>query len=398
MPALERLPPERNDALKWPLPMRTGQRRPTREGERSMLRAYRVASGWLTGRAHTVKGFRIALDPTAAVVPTGCACCGAPASLTLSERRRSDAKTLIVPYCESCHDHASTVATRTLALSLAALLLGLSTAVAVPLLWDWVTLPAYVAAVLLAAGLPAALGQVVRSGPGAKPHAPGKAVWWEGDGVLAGTNMAWARELATANRARVDSACVRERLWSPWMLSAAVVGLVAAPFWLSYQHASVRVLNLTDLPLRLSADGRQLALVEPSSAESPAAGVDVRVPAGRRILEVSTRAGHLVRRTSVFIQAGRQHLYAPASPAYCFWLETTTYDSDNPSQPQMEPLVGDDRFWVLPTQLDTWLAPNPPAASLGVRSTGGVLVALRQGRCEDAPSSTRLPSVGPKLE
>ena len=89
-------------------------------------------------------------------------------------------------------------------------------------------------------------------------------------------------------------------------------------------------------------------------------------------------------------------MYAPASPSYCFWLETTDYAKPVPSQ--VEPLVGDDRFWVLAADLDTWFAPNPPAASLGVRSTGGVLVALRQGRCVDAPARGALPRAGPERE
>jgi hypothetical protein len=350
----------------------------------------------LTGRAAAVEAFRVVLDPSGAVVPTRCACCGASASLSRAERRRNDAKMLIVPYCGVCHDHASAIETRVLALSLSALLLTLSTALALPLLWDWVTAPVYTLCVVIAAGLPAALGPLVGTGPGTRPHAPGRAVWWTHGGALACTNKAWATELADANGAPIETTYVRERLWSPWMLSATVVGAVAAPFWLSYQRPELRVLNLTDSRLVFSAEGHPLALVEPSSAESPGAGVDVRIPAGRRTLEVRTQDGRLVQRTSAFIQAGRQHLFAPASPTYCFWLETTDYAK--PAPPQIERLVGEDRFWLLPTDLDTWFAANPPAASLGVRSTGGVLVALRQSRCADAPAHDAPPNVDPRRE
>jgi hypothetical protein len=301
-----------------------------------------------------------------------------------------------VPYCGACHEHASAAPTRALALSLAALLCAISAAVALPLLWDWVTAPVYVLSVVVAAGLPAALSPWIRTGPGTYPHAHGRAVWWTRDGALTCTNKAWATELADANRAPVEAVCVRERLWSPWMLSAPVVGAVAAPFWLSYQHADLRVLNLTESRLVLGSEGHRLAVIDPSSAESPAAGVDVRIPAGRRTLEVRTQEGRLVQRTSAFVQAGRQHLYAPASPAYCFWLETTDYARPVPTR--VEPLIGRDRFWVLPTDLDTWFAPNPPAASLGVRSTGGVLVALRQGRCQDAPAESAARRTDPERE
>jgi hypothetical protein len=331
------------------------------------------------------------VDPSGAVVPTQCACCGAAASVSRAERRRHDGKTLIVPYCGACHEHASAAETRVLALSLAALLLAVGTAVALPLVWDWVTAPVYVLCVMLAAGLPAALGPLLPAGPGIHPHAPGRAVWWSRGRALTCTNETWATALADANRVPIESARVRERLWSPWMLSATVVAAVGAPFWLSFQRADLRVLNLTDSRLLFEAAGRPLALVEPSSAESPAAGVDVRIPAGRRTLEVFAQDGRLVQRTSVFVQAGRQHLYAPASPTFCFWLETTDYA--RPGPPQIERLIAEDRFWVLPTDVDTWFAPNPPAASLGVRSTGGVLVALRQGRCTDAPVSNSISSL-----
>jgi len=35
--------------------------------------------------------------------------------------------------------------------------------------------------------------------------------------------------------------------------------------------------------------------------------------------------------------------------------------------------------------IDTWFSPNPAAQSADVRSTGGVLTALRQAPCSAAP-------------
>lgn len=52
------------------------------------------------------------------------------------------------------------------------------------------------------------------------------------------------------------------------------------------------------------------------------------------------------------------------------------------------PLAGADGFWVLPRRVDTWFAPNPPATGPDQRSSGGILVALRQSPCARAPRGT----------
>ena len=118
-----------------------------------------------------------------------------------------------------------------------------------------------------------------------------------------------------------------------------------------------------------------------ATTESASAGVDVTIPAGWRDLEARSIRGERLATARVRIQAGRQHLFAPGSPGYCFWLESTTYGR-RVGATRIEPLEGHGRFWTLPQGVDTWFVPNPPAASADAVSTGGVLTALRQGHAE----------------
>jgi hypothetical protein len=126
--------------------------------------------------------------------------------------------------------------------------------------------------------------------------------------------------------------------------------------------------------------------VEPTSAESPRAGVEMRVPSGQREFSVEDPAGRRVSQSLVKVVAARDHLYAPASREYCFWLETSGYGRNAPDV-SIVPLVGQLRFWVLPGSVDTWFSENPKVSPGDGRSSGGVLTALRQASCADAPDS-----------
>jgi hypothetical protein len=303
--------------------------------------------------------------------------------------------TLIIPYCMECHRHAAARGTRLLALGLASGLLSLTAMVTLPLAVEWISYAFYLPAIALTAALPIALGACLAPGPGKLPHTPGRAAWWQKDGTLACTRAAWAARVAKLNGGSVQAASLQERLWSPWSVAVPIAALVASPFVLDYLRPEVRVLNLTEQRLELRADGQSLGFVEPSSTESASAGVDVRIPAGWRGLEARTLDGKRIGKTRVWVQAGRQHLYAPGSGDYCFWLESTSYGRQV-GKTRLEPLEGKGRFWTLPRSVDTWFAPNPPAASADALSTGGVLVALRQGRCADAPLPT--PSGGGSVD
>ena len=138
-------------------------------------------------------------------------------------------------------------------------------------------------------------------------------------------------------------------------------------------------------PTELFVDGHRVARVEPSSGESPLAGLELRLPAGERSLVSVDAEGKPVASARISLQAGRRHLYAPGSADICFWLETTSYGREQ-KRPDKVPLQGEVRFWVLPEEVNDWFMPSPPAPE-GARATGGSTTVLRQAPCEDAPDS-----------
>lgn len=331
------------------------------------------------------------IEPVGLAVPGTCACCGASASSSRVETRPGDGKTLIVPYCDGCQRHASAGTTRSLSAGLASLVCGVTFCLALPLVWESVAIAVYVGMVVAAALLPIALLVVAQRRPHAGHTATGRAVWWTDRGELACTSARWAGELARSSGARSRLERSRERVVSAWVLGGPIVLLIAAPLVHRFHNPAVRVLNLTDSRVSLTVDGRLVAIVEPTSAESPAAGVDVRVPSGRRSLRASSADGRVVDAVEVDVQSGAQHLYAPASDGHCFWLERTVYGRNRPEGSAREVLGGSVRFWRLPRTLDSLFAPNPEPAAADRRSTGGELIALRQARCNEAPSDVRDP-------
>jgi hypothetical protein len=137
--------------------------------------------------------------------------------------------------------------------------------------------------------------------------------------------------------------------------------------------------------VEVSVDGRLAIFLEPTSGESPAAGVELRVPSGTRELVVRSAAdGRLLSRQTARFEGGREHLFAPGSDGYCFWLESTGYGRARTERALRQPLEGEEKFWILPRGVDTWFAPNPPAGEQSVRASGGVLTALRQAPCAEA--------------
>jgi hypothetical protein len=168
------------------------------------------------------------------------------------------------------------------------------------------------------------------------------------------------------------------------LLAVVVVALVA-PLSYSFHHPSVRVLELGPFATELFVDGNDVGRVEPSSGESPLAGLELRLPAGERTLQSLDAEGRPIARARVSLSAGKRHLYAPGSTDICFWLETTSYGREQ-KRPDRVLLSGEDRFWVLPEEVNGWFMPSPPAPE-GARATGGSTTVLRQARCEDAPDS-----------
>ena len=329
-------------------------------------------------------GAVLELDPQGAVLPETCACCGdlAPASRLES---RATGESLIVPYCTACLRHAQATRTRALAVTLASTLLALCFAAGLPLAFPWLSSAPLVAITVLGSLLPLVFAQVIPRSHRAPHSSWGRAVWWTAQGQIACSNPSWGEQFAALNGTTAKRASQREPRISPWMITGPVLAVLSAPFLHWLHHPLVRVINLTEVDLIVLADGHVLAELWPSSAESPQAGVEVRVPAGRRLLEAKDRRGRLVSQDNVVIHSGRHHLYAPGPHPYCFWIETVGYGRGAPEEPAIEPLPEGRGFWVLPPGIDTWFRPNPHAAE-DRRASGGQLSALRQGRCSEVPT------------
>ncbi|HEX6272717.1 MAG TPA: hypothetical protein VFZ53_06755, partial [Polyangiaceae bacterium] len=84
----------------------------------------------------------------------------------------------------------------------------------------------------------------------------------------------------------------------------------------------------------------------------------------------------------VTVAAGREHLFAPASEGFCFWLESTGYGRSGERRAEREPLEGPPHFWALPNELGGWFAAAPEAAVAETRWTGGTVTVLRQAPCD----------------
>lgn len=329
----------------------------------------------------------VELPSSGVILPPACACCGAEAASS-SREARADGMVLIVPYCGECLRHVSAEATRSLAVTLSSGLLSVTVAATLPLLWEAAPAFSY-GAIVLGAALAPLLGGLLRPRRADPGHtAFGRAARWLTDGRLACTSAAWGAELAALSGGVARPWRRRERRLSFWSLLGPLIGLALVPLFYGLYHPAVRVLNLSDVKLHVTVDGRHLAVVEPTSTESPSAGVEVRVPAGRRLFEARDSQGRRVEARERVVESGKKHLYAPGSTGYCFWLESTGYGQHGGRRSEVEPLDGEAGFWALGGKIDTWFAPNP-VPSGDARSTGGVLRALRQAPCRAAPEGVR---------
>jgi hypothetical protein len=322
----------------------------------------------------------ILLDDARAPAPDSCACCGALAARAISVGDGAG-RYLLVGYCDDCAAHVSRTATRRWSALCAGALLGGSLAAGLPvaLPWSpWVTnaLFAIVGALLV----PFAARALER--PRAGHSAAGPAVFFRAPGELICRRPAWAEDFA--RRLGVESRVTPAR--SRWLvapLAIAALAAVAALILHRFHHPTLRILNLGEATLELFVDGRALGRVLPSSAESPSAGLELRLPAGRRVLEVRKLDGHLVDRVSARVFSGSSHLYAPASPDTCFWLEARGYGRDAGPE-TITRLEGEERFWTISNQVRGWFSPNPPSDA-DARATGGTSIVLRQAPCAEAP-------------
>ncbi len=324
----------------------------------------------------------VALEAVGAVTPALCACCGGSPSTSRREVRNADA--LIVPYCGPCLRHVSARTTRNLAATVSSILLVGALSFALPIFRGALSLMVDVVLVLVAASIPIFVRLVL--GARAKPNhvSAERAVWWLRDGELACKNARWAAELARANDAESRPASLSEPRLDAWLALGPLSALVLGPAAWYLHHPLVRVLDLNETRIELLVDGQRVAEIEPTSAESSAAGIDVRMPAGEHEVSAVGPEGNTVHSARVRVQSGRRHLYVPGGDRYCFWLEEARYGRAGRAEATVEPLTGSARFWVLPRRIDTWFAPNPSPPADEV-SSGGVLLALRQAPCNEAP-------------
>jgi hypothetical protein len=168
-----------------------------------------------------------------------------------------------------------------------------------------------------------------------------------------------------------------------------LLALVLAPAVYLWQHPRLRVLNLTGELRGLSVDGVPRATLPPTTDESPSAGLELRLPRGRRSLALTDANGRVIASVQADLESRRDHLYAPNSEGHCFWLEQTGYG--RASGRSIVPLSSASRFWRIEAAVDTWFMPSPEPPVSDQRSSGGTLTSLRFSRCADAPSPVRAP-------
>lgn len=320
-------------------------------------------------------------------LPEECAGCGGLAIATQAVGRGP--RSLLVPYCGICLRRASAARTRELATASASVLLAASLVAGLPLLSPWTGVVTLTLAGAIGSVLPLLASHWLL--PRVLPRLAGRrAAFWAGARVLALRRESFAAHLTALNPGvRARGGDRREPLPSLYLLGP-ILALVAGPVLHRVHHPLVRMLNLGANEATLEVDGRVVSRILGSSRENPAAGAELRLPAGRRYLVARTREGLLDER-SVVLRSGRHHLYAPGDHGQCFWLETTTYGRSQPPLVQRSPLPARAPFWILPPSIDGWFAPSPPP-SPSSRSSGGSRTALRQGRCRDAPAN---PARGP---
>jgi hypothetical protein len=326
--------------------------------------------------------------PVAAVAwPSECATCGAAlkredGALNDPSSRASGISDAGHPaYCSTCLDTHARQAARALSLAAVAVLTAVATALAFPLLEPRASLAGHLLSAAALALLPlAGLGSARSLG------AWGSAPRVHGLGPL-GTCVERRALIGHLRAGRWRA------LWLPpivyrigWLLIPALaVGLsVLAHDW---HHPRLWVINLTRERLWLAVDGVLSAALDPAGNDPARAALELRLPRGERELEAFDEHHQRVASVRAVLQGGREHVYAPASVAFCFWLESTGYGRD--ATRSIRPLTSDARFFALTTDVDSWFVASPEPPVFDRRSSGGTLTALRQSPCARAPESVR---------
>jgi hypothetical protein len=173
--------------------------------------------------------------------------------------------------------------------------------------------------------------------------------------------------------------------WRWWLVPVLALALALIAY--AWHHPRLRVINLTRERVWLAVDGVLVAAIDPAGVDLARATVVLRLPRGERSLQAFDERHHPIASARARLESGRDHLYAPASPERCFWLELTGYGRE-PSR-GVRPLISLDGFFSLDVDIDTWFAETPDPPSFDRRSTGGTLTSLRQSPCARAPETVR---------
>ncbi|HKO48629.1 MAG TPA: hypothetical protein VJV79_12945 [Polyangiaceae bacterium] len=376
--------------LSLTLPPRTHK---TRAIPRELLYAWAMRVPRLTTVPSQLDGVSVALpasaSPSTTLLPEECACCAQAATHRVA-LKRADGASLLVGYCDECAEHQASSSSRVLSLTLASVLLALSSAAGLPLLAPRLGLLPLLLSVCGLSLLPLSLA-FLPARPVQPPHsARGLAVFWGQGHSLWCAAPSYAERVISLNGGALSPARVVERWGSAWLSAGPVLGLGAACLSFFVYHPLLRVLNLGPTRVEVALDGNWLSSVDSTSNESPAGGALLRVPAGAHTLSVvSSVDGASLGSNSVDFQSGAVHLFAIAADSTCFWLETTGYGREQRAAPSYQALPSTANFWVLPGGIDTWFAANPQPSAAHAHSSGGLLTALRQAPCAEAPQEVR---------
>lgn len=233
---------------------------------------------------------------------------------------------------------------------------------------------------------PVLVGALRRRRPPEGHSARGPAVRARG-AELECANPDYARSLGELNGAGVVSARYRESRVHPGFWVHLVWAPLLAWFVFDRTRPVVRVVNLTGDPITIEVDGARVLSVAPTSVESPSAGAEVRVAAGRRTLVARRESGESFSSDEVEVELGHIHLFAPGSDGYCFWLEESAVGQRGTGVTGRMPLAGPPYFWALPEDIGGFFAPAPASMLAEGALSGGVITVLRQAPCELFPGA-----------
>jgi hypothetical protein len=284
-------------------------------------------------------------------------------------------------YCSTCRDTHARQAARARALGAISLLAAAVTALAFPLLEPRAPLAAHLLAATALALLP-----IAGLGSACPLAAWGSAPRVHGLGPL-GTCVERRTIIGHLGAGRWRA------LWLPpiayrigWsLIPALALGLSVLAY--DWHHPRLWVINLSRERLWLAIDGVLAAALDPAGNDPARAALELRLPRGERELEAFDERHRRVASVRALLEGGRDHLYAPDSADFCFWLESTGYGRD--ATRTIRPLESGSRFFVLSADIDSWFEPSPEPPAFDRRSSGGTLTALRQSACARAPESVR---------